>query len=127
MGCQRGAPRLECKTCLIQRIISVTYSPLGREGLLKLRMALPHLRWRLKAPSVPVAGLLEQRHDHVTPAIRTRYRHALCPTTASELLLHIHTSGSYRGDLQRIACDRHSQPCTQGSEGIRPNPHPGQT
>src|SRR6267378_4381660 len=46
-------------------------------------MALPHLRWRLKAPSVPVAGLLEPRHDHVTPSIRTRYRHALGPPTAS--------------------------------------------
>src|SRR2546429_10010052 len=78
-----------------------------------LRMALPHLRWRLKAPSVPVRGLLEPRHDHVTPSIRTRYRHALGLTTASELLLHIHTSDWYRGDPQRIACDRHSQPCTQ--------------
>src|ERR1700693_6020745 len=34
--------------------VRVTYSPPGREGLLKLRMALPHLCWRLKAPSVPV-------------------------------------------------------------------------
>src|SRR5260370_15030277 len=107
--------------------MAVTYSPPGRERLLKLRMALPHLRWRLKAPSVPVAGLLEQRHDHVTPSIRTRYRHAFCPTTAWELLLHIHTSDWYRGDLRRIAGDRHSQPCTRASAGIRPNPHPGQT
>src|SRR6266480_1255027 len=107
--------------------MAVTYSPPGKEGLLKLRRALPHLRWRLKAPSVPVRGLLEPRHDHATPSIRTRYRHALGPPTASELLLHIHTCDWYRGDLQRIACNRHSQPCTQGSAGIRPNPHPGQT
>src|SRR6266480_2820998 len=93
--------------------MAVTYSPPGREGLLKLRVALPHLRWRLKAPSVPVRGLLELRHDHGTPPIRTRYRHALGPTTASELLLHRHTSDWYRGGLQRIACDRHSQPCTR--------------
>src|ERR1700694_4404138 len=106
---------------------AVTYAPPGREGLLKLRMALPRLRGPLKAPSVPVAGLLEPRHDHVRPSIRTRYRHALCPTTASELLLHIHTSGWYRGGLQRIAGDRHSQPCTRASAGMCPNPHPGLT
>src|SRR5882762_1255932 len=100
-----GVGVTRCGVATLELVLVVTYSSPSREGLLKLRMALPHLRWRLKAPSVPVAGLLEPRHDHVTPSIRTRYRHALCPPTASELFLHIHT---YRGDLQRIACDRHT-------------------